>query len=151
MPRRRLTLDGVAQLAAATELEIRNRLIAATAGRSEELDLACAYPAAQAVPTYRVRLQSWNNGLLPTMCGFPAFVAALEAAGDESVLMAVHQEPELRFVLLLSADAATLLAIVEIGRGPEPARVVDEPRRLSHRRLNRSAPRGSGTRRSSRC
>jgi hypothetical protein len=120
MPRQTVTLDGVAKLAAATELEVRQRLIAATRGASEELDLGRAFPAAQALPTYRVRLQSWNNGLLPTMCGFPAFVAALEAAGDQSVLMAVYQEPERRFVLLLSADAATLLAIVEIGRGPEP-------------------------------
>jgi hypothetical protein len=113
-------LGAIAKLAEMTELEIRDRLIAATRDRTQDLDLGRAFPASQALPTYMVRLQSWRDGLLPTICGLPAFVAALEAAGDELVIIPVHQEPEHRFVLLLSADAGRLLGAAEIARGPEP-------------------------------
>lgn len=109
-----LALDEIAMLAAASESPIKDRLIAATRGRSNHLRVLRPFAASAAIDTYRIRLQLWQDDLLPPITGFPEFVAALESAGQSEVVMSVYEQPERRFVCLLSADLSSLLAAVEI-------------------------------------
>jgi hypothetical protein len=121
-----LSLDHVAALAAGSEVPLRDRLIAVMSGRSETLEIHKPLRADEAVGTYRVRLKLWQEDLLPTMAGFPEFVAAIEAAGGADIAMAVHEERDRkrRFILLFDAELSSLLGAVELavdtGRGNQP-------------------------------
>src|ERR1700731_4249183 len=104
-----LSLTHVSSMAAASQVPLRQRLIAATKGQKAQIDVTGPVPASQIIGTYRVRLQLWERDVLPTMAGLREFVEAIDAAGDQPVSMAVYQEPNRRFVLLMSEDTASLL------------------------------------------
>lgn len=109
-----LSLDEIAMLASASKSPIKDRLIAATRGRSDHLRVLRPFAASAAIDIYRVRLKLWQDDLLPPITGFPEFLSALESAGQAEVVMSVYEQPERRFVCLLSADLSSLLAAVEI-------------------------------------
>jgi hypothetical protein len=111
-----MSLDQVATLAAASVVPLRERLIGAMRGRAEALEVQRAFPADQALASYLARLQLWQDDVLPTMAGFPEFVAAIESAGSAEIAMAVHEERERnrRFILLFDGAAASLLGAVEL-------------------------------------
>lgn len=138
-----LSLDEIAMLASASESPIKDRLIAATRGRPDHVRVLRPFAASAAIDTYRVHLKLWQDDQLPPITGLPEFVAALERAGQSEVVMSVYEQPERRFVCLLSADLRSLLAAVEIAapaNSPpdfwlspwiEPRR---QPRTAAHRR-----------------
>jgi hypothetical protein len=114
-----LSLDHLAALAAASEVPLRDRLIGAMRGRSELIEVHRPFPADQAIVTYQGRLRLWQHDLLPTMSGFPEFVAAIETARGADVAIGVHEDPgrSRRFILLVDADLSSLLGAVELAVG----------------------------------
>ncbi len=111
-----MSLSAVATLAAASAVPVRARLVAAMSGQPEALEIGEPFPADKAIHSYRVRLKLWQHDLLPTMAGFPEFVAAVDAAGDAQIAMAVHEDEDRhrRFILLFNADLTRLLGAAEL-------------------------------------
>jgi uncharacterized protein YjaG (DUF416 family) len=91
-------------------------LLAVLRPTAADASAASASPATELLATYRVRYERWRETGIPPSAGFPAFVTALEHAGEREVVVASHGTPDRELVLLLSSDKTDLLAYLAIER-----------------------------------
>jgi len=66
-----VSLDEITMLASASKSPIKDRLIAASRGRSDRLRVLRTFAASAAIDTYRVRLKLWQDDVLTPITGLP--------------------------------------------------------------------------------
>jgi hypothetical protein len=115
-----LGLDAVAQLAKDADIPRASDLLSAIARGGGAITAHRPVRASEALKTYRVRLQLWNDGLIGPSVGLPEIVDALERAGDESVRFADYKDEGQHFVVILSERLEDLLAVAEVPRRARP-------------------------------
>jgi hypothetical protein len=110
----RLAPDELARLASQVDSPCRKELIAALQTAPAEVSATKTIPAADLLPTYRVRLARFQEEGMPPSEGLPEFVDALERHADREVVIASYHAPGTTFVLLSSATLDELLGCVAL-------------------------------------